>query len=62
MISEEVIDETLSDTFLASDPPSWTLGIEQVNHVDQSEHETQKPRLPDDESNDLRPVSRPRIL
>jgi hypothetical protein len=42
MISEEVIDKTLNDTFPASDPPSWTLGIEQVNHVDQSEHETQK--------------------
>ena len=35
MISEEVIEKTLSDTFPASDPPSWTLGIEQANHIDQ---------------------------
>jgi hypothetical protein len=53
MISEEVIDKTLSDTIPASDPPSWTLGIEQGTHIDQSEHETQKPRLPDNESKDL---------
>jgi hypothetical protein len=53
MISEEVIDKTLSDTFPASDPPSWTLGIERATHIDQSEHETQKPRIPDNESKDL---------
>jgi hypothetical protein len=47
MISEEVIDKILSDTFPASDPPSWTLGIEQANHIDQSEHEAQKLRIPD---------------
>jgi len=34
MISEEVIDKTLSDTFPASDPPSWTLGIERATHID----------------------------
>lgn len=55
MISEEVIDKTLSDTFPASDPPSWTLGIEQVNHVDQSAHETQK-RILDHEPKDLQPA------
>ena len=53
MISEEVIDKTLSDTFPASDPPSWTLGIERATHIDQCEHETQKPRIPDKESKDL---------
>jgi hypothetical protein len=53
MISEEVIDKTLSDTFPASDPPSWTLGIEQTIHVDQSEHETQKLKIPDNESKDV---------
>jgi hypothetical protein len=53
MIIEEVIDKILSDTFPASDPPSWTLGIERATHIDQSEHETQKPRIPDNESKDL---------
>jgi hypothetical protein len=52
MISEEVIDKTLSDTFPASDPPSWTLGIEQATHTDPSD-ETQKPRIPDNESKDV---------
>ena len=59
MISEEVIDKTLSDTFPASDPPSWTLGIEQGTHIDLSEHETQRLKIPDDESKDLQPDSRP---
>ncbi len=53
MISEEVIDKTLSDTFPASDPPSWTLGIEQTIHIDQSEHETQKAKILDNESKDV---------
>jgi hypothetical protein len=47
MISEEDIDRTLSDTFPASDSPSWTLGIERATHIDQSEHETQEPGIPD---------------
>ena len=53
MTSEGVIDKTLSDTFPASDPPSWTLGIEQGMPIDQSEHETQKLGIPDNESKDV---------
>ena len=65
MISEEVIDKILSDTFPASDPPSWTLGIEQANHIDHSEHETQRLKILDNEPKDLPPVSRlscPRVV
>jgi hypothetical protein len=53
MISEEAIDKTLSDTFPASDPPSWTLGIEQGAPIDQADHETQKLKIPDNESKDV---------
>jgi hypothetical protein len=42
MISEDAIDKILGDTFPASDPPSWTLGIEQGTRSDPSEHEKQR--------------------
>ena len=29
-ISEEMIDQTLADSFPASDPPAWTLGRERA--------------------------------
>ena len=53
MMSEEVIDKTLNDNFPASDPPSWTLGIEQGALTDQSDHETQKLKIPDNEPKDV---------
>ena len=55
MISEDAIDQILGDTFPASDPPSWTLGIEQANDIDQSEYETQRLKIPDNEPKDLPP-------
>ncbi|HXD31506.1 MAG TPA: hypothetical protein VN643_10340 [Pyrinomonadaceae bacterium] len=53
MISEDAVDKILGDTFPASDPPSWTLGIEQGTHIGPSEHETEKPGMPDNESKNL---------
>lgn len=44
-MSEAEIDQTLADTFPASDPPSWTLG---TNHV----HTPPEPDPADDPAED----------
>jgi hypothetical protein len=44
VVSEELIDQTLADSFPASDPPAWTLGRErQPEQVQETDSDREKP-------------------